>query len=85
MYLHKITNEDKNELLKRARNLSFEMVELELRKDKFIGPIKNKAHPNQHIIIVSLNNYPCIVPFVVDGDIWFLKTIYPSRKYKGKI
>ena len=78
-------NEDKNELLKRTRNVSFEMVELELRQDRFIGPIKNKAHPNQYIIVVSLNDYPSIVPFVVDGDIWFLKTIYPSRKYKGKI
>jgi hypothetical protein len=24
----------------------------------------------------------CVVPYVTDGDVTFLKTIYPSRKYQ---
>ena len=79
-------NEEKNELLKATRKVSFEMVEQEIKEGRFIGPEYNKAHPNQHIIIVSLNSYPCVVPFVIeDNGVWFLKTIYQSRKFKGKM
>ena len=79
-------NEEKNELLKATRKVSFEMVEQEIKQGRFIGPKYNKTHPNQHIIVVSLNNgYPFVVPFVIeDNDTWFLKTIYQSRKFKGK-
>ena len=63
-----------------------ENIEQEIKEGRFIGPEYNKAHPNQHIIIVSLNSYPCVVPFVIeDYGVWFLKTIYQSRKFKGKM
>ena len=79
-------NEEKNELLKLTRNLSFEEVIEEVKNGRFIGPEQNPNHQNQKRIIVKIKNYPCVVPFVIteDGN-WFLKTIYPSRKMKGKI
>ncbi|MBR4569863.1 MAG: toxin [Candidatus Riflebacteria bacterium] len=80
-------NEEKNELLKATRKVSFEMVQNEVNKGKYTKPIINPAHPeNQFIFVVSLNGYPHVVPFVIeDNDTWFLKTIIPNRKYKGKI
>ncbi len=79
-------NNEKNELLKQTRNVSFEQVKDEIEKGAFIGPLSNPTHENQRIIITKINGYPCVVPFVVmeDGG-WFLKTIYQSRKFKGKI
>ena len=62
-------NEEKNELLKATRKVSFEMLEQEIKEGRFIGPEYNKAHPNQHIIIVSLNSYPCVVPFVIEDRV----------------
>ena len=79
-------NEDKNELLKRTRNVSFEMVQIEIDEGRYTEPEINKIHPHQYITIVIINDYPHVVPFVKEEDnTWFLKTIYPSRKYKGKI
>ena len=79
-------NNAKNELLKQTRNVSFEQVKAEIEKESFVGPISNPSHGNQKIIVVKINDYPCVVPFVVmENSGWFLKTIYQSRKYKGKI
>ena len=39
-------------------------------------------YPNQRVLVVELNDYAYCVPYVVEGDTWFLKTIYPSRKFK---
>jgi hypothetical protein len=31
-------------------------------------------------MVVDVEGYAFLVPFVTDGDVWFLKTIIPSRK-----
>lgn len=79
-------NQDKNNLLKETRGVSFEQVEEEILKGDFIGPEKNPARENQMRIIVKLNGYPCVIPLIIEDDgTWFLKTIYPSRKMKERI
>lgn len=79
-------NEDKNQLLKETRNVSFEQVEEQIAKGDFIGPEDNPARENQKRIIVKLDGYPCVIPFVIDEDgNWFLKTIYPCRRMKGRM
>lgn len=81
-----IWNQEKDNLLKTKRSVSFEQVQEEIRNGCFIGPEQNPSHQNQLRIIVTLNDYPYVVPFVItkEGD-WFLKTIYPSRKIKRRI
>lgn len=32
-------------------------------------------------MIVEFNNYTYAIPYVIDGDVYFLKTIFPSRKF----
>ncbi|MCK5725139.1 MAG: toxin, partial [Gammaproteobacteria bacterium] len=39
-----------------------------------------KRYPNQQILVVEINNYAYLVPFVEDDKGKFLKTIIPSRK-----
>jgi len=79
-------NQDKNNLLKESRGVSFEQVEEEILKGDFIGPENHPARENQMRIIVKLNGYPCVIPLVIEDDgTWFLKTIYPSRKMKERI
>jgi hypothetical protein len=41
-------------------------------------------YPNQKMLIVNINNYAYIVPFVRDEKYIFLKTIIPSRKMTKK-
>ncbi|MEA3465647.1 MAG: toxin [Thermodesulfobacteriota bacterium] len=45
------------------------------------APHWNKEkYPNQRIITVMINDYAHLVPYVMDGENYFLKTIIPSRK-----
>ena len=41
---------------------------------------KPDAYPSQRILVVEIDGYAYVVPFVTDGDVMFLKTIIPSRK-----
>lgn len=46
-------------------------------------PNKDK-YPQQHILIVNINDYAYLVPFVRKEKEIFLKTIIPSRKATNK-
>jgi uncharacterized DUF497 family protein len=76
-------SDEKNELLKSIRGVSFEEVAIELEAGRFIGPEDNPSRPGQKRVIVKIRDYPHVVPIAIDdrGN-WFLKTIIPSRKAK---
>ncbi len=74
----------KNELLKTERGVSFEDVQTAIQEGRILD---NKVHsnkaryPNQRILIVEINDYAYLVPYVTkDEQTIFLKTIIPSRK-----
>ena len=73
----------KNEKLKAERGIGFEKVTLHIARgdvlDIFDHPNQEK-YPNQQIIVVAIDNYAYIVPFVESSKGRFLKTIIPSRK-----
>jgi uncharacterized DUF497 family protein len=76
---------EKNEQLLRRRGVTFPMV-IEAIAEKgillnFSHP-NQKKYPNQRIMVVELEGYAYCVAYVAEGDVWFLKTIYPSRQFK---
>ncbi len=76
-------NREKNRQLKEARGLSFEDVENALEQGRLLDDMPHpdaKRYPHQYILVVEIDGYACIVPYVVDGETLFLKTIYRSRK-----
>lgn len=76
-------NSDKNEWLKQERNISFENIVFHLNRGdvwKIIEHPNKEQYPNQEIYYVIVEGYIYAVPFVVDSDYVFLKTIIPSRK-----
>lgn len=76
-------NTDKNKKLYENRNITFEEVVQAISDGHGISdtPHWNKVkYPHQRIITVLINDYAYIVPYVMDGDNYFLKTIIPSRK-----
>jgi len=79
-------NDEKNTLLKENRNVCFEDVVTSIQENKLLDIVKNPSanHQNQYCLIVEIMNYAYIVPFVKEGDTFFLKTIYPSRKETKK-
>ena len=40
----------------------------------------SEKYPNQSILVVALDGYVYLVPYVEEADCFFLKTIIPSRK-----
>ncbi len=76
-------NPDKNEKLKKERNISFEQILFHLLEGdlwKIADHPNQKEYPGQKIYFVIVDGYIYLVPFVADDEYIFLKTIIPSRK-----
>jgi len=74
-------SQEKNELLKAEREISFEEIALLIEAGNILGIEENPGHPNQKIYILEIENYACVVPYVENEHEIFLKTAFPSRKY----
>ena len=79
---------DKNKVLKRLRGICFEQIVMHIDKGDLIDiiehPNQNK-YPNQKMLIVNVNEYIYLIPFVEEKEnVYFLKTIVPSRKATKK-
>ena len=76
-------NTEKNEILKTERAISFEQITMHIERGDLLDiathPNQSK-YPNQQILIVKINDYVYLVPFVENKNGKFLKTIIPSRK-----
>jgi len=66
----------KSERLKRTRGVSFE----EIIASRLVDIRKHPSRENQKILIYQYKGYLWAVPYVIEGEAIFLKTIYPSRK-----
>lgn len=80
-------DENKNDLLRQTRDISFEEIILSLANNKLLEVVEHsnkQKYPNQKMFVVEVRNYAYIVPFVEDDEKYFLKTIYPSREATKK-
>lgn len=68
----------KSKRLKRTRGVSFE----EIIQAEFLGIQSNPSRGNQRVLVYEYKGYVWAVPFVLEAEGIFLKTIYPSRKFK---
>ena len=76
-------NDEKNEFLKSARGVSFEEVVFHIQNGDVLDVSKHPnaaRYPKQHIIVLNIEGYVYLVPYVKERGIRFLKTIIPSRK-----
>ncbi|MDR5170352.1 toxin [Methylobacillus flagellatus] len=74
---------DKNEALKIERSISFEEIVLAIEADGVLDQLRHpnlEKYPNQSILVVALDGYVYLVPYVEETDYFFLKTVIPSRK-----
>ncbi len=76
-------NHGKNEVLKKDRGISFEEIVLAIEADGLLDELQHPntdKYPNQSILVVALEGYVYLVPYVEEQDYYFLKTVIPSRK-----
>ena len=76
-------NNDKNEWLISNRGISFEQAVVAIENGHIIEIMKHPSlfYPNQFMILLDIDEYVYCIPVVVENDEYFLKTVYPSRKY----
>jgi uncharacterized DUF497 family protein len=76
-------NDEKSESLEKTRGICFEDVVILVQNGHVIKVIKhpNKdRYPKQNIMVLDVEGYIYLVPYVKSQGIRFLKTIIPSRK-----
>ena len=80
-------NKEKNEKLKKERDISFEEVVMAIEEGNLLDVIEHpnkKKYSNQKLFVVNIHDYAYLVPFTEDERRYFLKTIFPSRKITQK-
>ncbi|MGC1374820.1 MAG: hypothetical protein WA821_01270 [Anaerolineales bacterium] len=78
-------NEEKNQILGIERGISFERIVVAIEEGHLLDVLEHpnkEKYPNQFLLIVEIEGYAICVPSVEEsnGD-FFLKTLFPSRKY----
>lgn len=70
-------------MLKESRGICFEDVVFYIERgdilDDYLHP-NQQAYPGQRIMVIAIDNYAYLVPYVENEEELFLKTIIPSRK-----
>jgi len=75
---------EKNEKLKRERGISFEEVVFHIERGDILDILE---HPNQEryggqrLLVINIEGYAYLVPYLESEDEVTLKTIIPSRKF----
>jgi hypothetical protein len=72
-------NPVKSARLKRIRGVSFEELVID---GKIIDIIDNPGRRGQKMYVFEYKKYIWIAPCVIEDETVFLKTLYPSRKYR---
>ena len=76
-------SDEKNEWLRRNRGLCFEDVLVCIQNGGILDVIRHpdrERYPKQSIIVLNVEGYVWLVPYVKSRGVRFLKTIIPSRK-----
>ena len=76
-------NPDKNDWLHQTRGLGLEDVVVAIQTGGLLDIIAHHnptRYPRQRLLVIKIGDYAYMVPCIVEGDEYFLKTIYASRK-----
>ena len=76
-------DDEKNEMLERVPGVCFEDVLVCIQNGGVINVIRHPQrdrYPRQSIIVLNVEGYVWLVPYVKSRGVRFLKTIIPSRK-----
>lgn len=79
-------DEDKNQQLREERGISFEAIVVAIERGNLVDIVPNPSnnHAHQHVMVVEIDDYLVLVPFVENEEKIFLKTAFRSRKATKK-
>jgi len=76
-------SDKKNELLECTRSVRFEDIVVCIQNGNVLDVIRHpnrERYPRQNVIVLNVDGYVWLVPYVKEKGVRFLKTIIPSRK-----
>jgi len=76
-------DDEKSRFLESTRGVSFEDVVFHIANGDVLDVIRHpnkERYPNQKILVLNIDGYVFLVPYIKDRGTRFLKTIIPSRK-----
>lgn len=76
-------SDEKNDLLKQKFGFGFEGIVVALNDGRLLDDRRHanvERYPHQRQLIVEIEGYAFIVPYVETAEGVFLKTFFPSRK-----
>ena len=69
----------------RRNGVSFPECIIAIENGDILGDLSHPTRPGQRILILAIEFYAYVVPYVVESDgTFFLKTVFPSRKFTAK-
>ena len=76
---------EKNAKLMCERGVCFEDVIEAIADDRLLLDVAHpnrEKYPHQRLMIVEIARYTYAVSYLMDGEVYVLKTVYPDRRYK---
>jgi hypothetical protein len=76
-------SDEKNRLLEESRGISFEEILVHIQNGGILDVLEHpnaERYPGQRIIVLNVDGYVWLVPYVKSDGVRFLKTAIPSRK-----
>ena len=76
-------NDEKNKYLEHTRNVCFEDVLVCIQNGDVLDVVRHPnqdRYPGQNMIVLNMDGYVWLIPYVKQNGVRFLKTIIPSRK-----
>ena len=80
-------DQEKNEKLKSERGVSFEEIVFHIERGDILDILEHPnpdRHKGQRVMVVQVNDYAYLIPFLEGPEEVVLKTIIPSRKATKK-
>jgi hypothetical protein len=62
-------------------SISFEDCVIAIEDGRVLDDIPNPNYSNQRMLILNIDNYVYVVPYITEEKGFFLKTVFPSRKH----
>jgi hypothetical protein len=64
-------------------NVGFEECVVAIEEGRVLADIANPSlqYPHQRMLVLQINDYAYVVPYVETDEEIFLKTVFPSRKH----
>ena len=55
-----------------------------IEEGRILDDLPNPVRAGQRILVLEIDDYAYVVPYVTEGETVFLKTMFPSRKHTAK-